>query len=208
MASSSSNHNLFPLFEWSSSWTLRSHSLKDFRSWSLRAYFSLSNQTNENYNSHLLSFREWGILATYPFIHLYTFNPLGTFPDDLLYFLWYLCHLYHISIEIPTKFFWDQFKNLGPYTLNLNKFFKWFKSTSQWMQTLKAKLQNFPNVDGRWTEIESTNRPRRIISQWISNIYTILIFHCPFHPLENMMSVNRCPKATAYKTYSFFLQTR
>jgi hypothetical protein len=67
--------------------------------------FSLQDYLFLNYDMSSLCFQSLGIHPKYPFIHLFTFKPSGLFPKELYFFLWYLCHLYHIVIELPTDCF-------------------------------------------------------------------------------------------------------
>jgi hypothetical protein len=84
--------------------------------------FSLQDYLHLNYDMTSLCFQNLGIHPKYPFIHLFTFKPAGLFPKKL-YFLWYLCHLYHIAIEFLTDFF-------------LSRFFRTSWSADSWNYTL------------------------------------------------------------------------
>lgn len=73
-------------------------------------------------------FRNLGFHPKYPFLHLFKLTGQGTFPVELLQFLWYICHMYLIGIKAHTGFLYNHLDNLGkiPYSKNFNKFMMWF----------------------------------------------------------------------------------
>jgi hypothetical protein len=91
--------------------------------------FSLQDYLFLNYDMSSLCFQSLGIHPKYLFIHLFTFKPSGLFPKELYLFLWYFCHLYHVTIEFPIDFFLSRFlrtswpADFWYYTL---KFLTWF----------------------------------------------------------------------------------
>ena len=80
--------------------------------------FSLQDYLILNYDMTSLCFQNLGIHPKYHFIHHFTFKPVGLFPKELYFFLWYLCHLYYIAIEFPLiSFSLDFSRHLGRQTL-------------------------------------------------------------------------------------------
>ena len=96
--------------------------------------FSLQDHLLLHYDMTSLCFQSLDIHPNYPFIHVFTFKPSGLFPKELYFFLWYLCHLYHVAVEFPTDYFLSRFlKTSWPtdswyYTL---RFLTWFHNPTQ-----------------------------------------------------------------------------
>jgi len=96
--------------------------------------FSLQDHLLLNYDMNSLCFQSLGIHPKYPYIHLFTFKPAGLFPKELYFFLWYICHLYHIAIEFPTYFFLSIFLRTSWPADSWNytrKFLTWFYNPTQ-----------------------------------------------------------------------------
>jgi len=169
--------------------------------------FSLQNHLLLNYDMNSLCFQSLGIHPKYPFIHLFTFKPAGLFPKELYFFLWYICHLYHIAIEFPTYFFLSIFLRTSWLTDSWNytrKFLTWFYNPTQWISLLQQEKSKLPNAQTCWIEVHRNTLRNKSVKQAFAHLFFVFLFHMPFKASADNLIMS-FSQAAVYNTHPYSL---